>query len=110
MAKAVFIQNGDNLDYTNATDEEIGYCDVVPLASCIGVAAQAILPGATGTVDLTGVYELPADNATAFAVGDVLYWAAADNKLVKTKTGNVYAGLCFADKVAAGGFAAVKIG
>lgn len=110
MAQAIFVQDGDKLDYTNVTDKPIGYRDVVTLVSRIGVSSEVIAPGESGTVELTGVYELPADNAAAFVTGDILYWVAADQKLVKTKTGNIYAGLCFADKAQASARAAVKIG
>lgn len=99
MAKAVFVQKGENIDYTAASD--IGYMEVVPLTSCIGVALEEIASGATGTVSLTGVYELPAaaDLGTGISinVGDAVYWNTANENIDKDATG-VPAGIAVTDK------------
>ena len=69
MAKATFVQKGDNIDFTAAAD--IAYMDVVTLTDRIGVALENIANGATGTVTLTGVFEFPA--ATGPGKGKVTY-------------------------------------
>lgn len=107
MAKAVFVQKGDNIDYINTTGAEIGYMDVVPLGSRIGVALEPIAIGATGTVSTTGVYSIAADSTAAFLTGDALYWSGG--KAVKT-AGGVAVGWAIADKAQAGAVVTVKIG
>lgn len=107
MPKAVYVQKGENINFTNTTVSEIGYMDIVQLPSRIGVALEPIAVNATGSVSVTGVYDLPADNTTAFATGDALYWASG--KVVKT-AGGVSAGFAVADKALAGTIVSAKIG
>lgn len=108
MSKAVFVQKGEVIDYTAAS--ALGYLDVVPLVTRIGVALEDIPVNGTGSVAVTGVYELPAVNNAAFAVGDALYWDATNGVLTKTATGNTPAGWCVEAKALAGTVAKVKIG
>lgn len=99
---------GDSINYTNEAEETINYHDVVPLTNLIGIAAAPIPKGFTETVLLTGVWELPAANTEAFAVGDVLYWNVDDKKLSKDSAG-VPAGMCANAKTNAGTTAEVKL-
>lgn len=107
MAKAVYVQKGDTLDFTNNTGTDIAYKDVVTIGSRIGVALEPIAVGTTGSVGVSGVYSLPADNTNAFTAGDPLYFAGG--KVVKT-AGGVSAGWAFGDKATADAVANVKIG
>jgi predicted RecA/RadA family phage recombinase len=107
MAKAVFVQKGENIDYTAASD--IGYMDVVPMASCIGVALEEIASGATGAVSLTGVYELPAATSLTISVGDAVFWNTTNDNIDKDESG-VPAGIAVADKASAGESVRVKLG
>lgn len=109
MAKAIYVQKGEILDFTNTTGEEIGYNDVVTLDSRIGVAKDIIPVNAVGSVAVTGTYELPADTTAAFVVGEQLYWDETAGKVVKT-AGDIAAGWAFGNKIAAGAVALVKIG
>ena len=43
MAKAVFVQKGDNIDFTAA--DAVEYMDVVPLEDMVGVALENIPAG-----------------------------------------------------------------
>ena len=108
MAKAVFVQKGENIDYTATGDIE--YMEIVPLVSRVGVALEAIADGKTGTVSLTGVYEMPAATSLAINVGDEVYWDNVNNVINKTKTGNIPAGIAVAEKAAAGTSVLVRIG
>ncbi len=110
MAKATFIQKGDNIDYTAAAD--IGYMDVVPLTDRIGVALENIANGATGTVTLTGVFEFPAATGSgkALTVGEKVYWDATNGVITSTATDNTFAGHAVAAKAASGTTARVRIG
>lgn len=107
MAKAVFVQKGENIDYTAAN--AIEYMEVVPLAACIGVALEAIEAGATGTVSLTGVYELPAASSLEIDAGDAVFWNTENENIDKTATG-IPAGIAVTAKTAAGTTARVKLG
>ena len=110
MSEAVFVQKGNVMDYTNGGTEAIAYLEVVPLVTRIGIAQEPIAVGATGSVGLDGVYQLPADSTAAFVAGDALYWDDTANKLTKTATDHTPAGFAFAAKATAGTTAAVRIG
>lgn len=110
MAKvANFVQEGRVIDYT-AGDDAIDVGDVVALTTCVGVALEDIAAGAKGSVQLTGVWTMPAVNDAAFGVGDQLYWDATNSKLTKTATDNISAGVCVAAKGSTVAVASVKIG
>ena len=104
-----FVQVGEKIDFLNGTGADIAYHDVVPVGTaCIGVAEMEIPQNETGTVNLEGVWELTADNATAFNVGDMLYWNTAGKKLTKTNT-DVPAGICILAKTTSEATARVKL-
>ena len=108
MATAKYIQRGETIDYTPQNDT--AYLEVVPLASCIGVATEAIEKGKTGAVSLVGVYELPAATGLAIDVGDAVYWSKSDSCINKTAASNTPAGIAVAAKAEAGTTVLVKIG
>ncbi len=104
-----FIQNGNTIDYTNSGASKISYGDIVTLGVRVGVAAEDIAVGATGGVNLVGVYEVPAITTEAFVVGDVLYLDAT-GKATKTKGSlTVTIGMAVEAKVTAGAVALVRI-
>ena len=107
MAKATYIQKGNNIDYLATTD--IGYMDVVPLTSRIGVALEDIPSGIVGSVTLTGVYEMPAAAPLAIAVGDLVYYNVTNGNITKTTT-DVPAGIAVESKTSSGTTVRVKIG
>ncbi|MCR4442150.1 MAG: DUF2190 family protein [Peptococcaceae bacterium] len=104
-----YIQKGDTIDYLNG-GAALAYGDVVNLTTRIGVAGEAIAAGATGSVHVAGVFELPAINNTAFAVGDALYWDPNARVITNVQAGNVPAGWATEPKALAGTTARVKIG
>lgn len=106
MAKGKFIQTGKTIDYINGGGADVEYGDVVAISARIGIAAENIAVGATGALNVSGVYELPADNTAAFSIGDEVYWDGA--KLTKT-AGGVVAGWITEPKAQAGAVARVKI-
>jgi predicted RecA/RadA family phage recombinase len=110
MAKGTYIQKGKTIDYKNGGEAAIEYKEVIPLVTRIGIAGENIAVDATGSAETEGVYELPAVNNAAFAVGDQLYWDATAGKLTKTSEGNTAAGWCTEVKAEAGTVARVKIG
>lgn len=108
MAKqAIFIQNGKTIDYTATAAIAVG--EVVPMVTIIGVAQTDIANGDTGTLVIDGVFECPAINSVAFAVGDQLYWDDTANQLTKVSTSNTPAGKCTAIKGTTATTAQIKI-
>jgi predicted RecA/RadA family phage recombinase len=110
MPKGTYIHKGDTLDYINSSEADIAYGDVVVIGSRVGIAGENIAVDATGSLKVVGVFELPAVNDTAFAVGDALYWDATAGKLTKTAEGNTAAGYATEAKAQTGTTARVKIG
>lgn len=108
---ARYIQKGNTINYKNTGSEAIEFEDVVVLTDRIGVAALDIPAGAVGAVNLTGVFEMPAETTAAFTVGQALYWDA-DNKRVtatKAQSGAVTAGIAVEPKTAAGASVLVRL-
>ena len=65
MAKtAAYWQKGDSLDYTNKTDQTI------PAGTVLGVAGTEIPAGETGSIHVTGVFEIPKKSGVALVMGD----------------------------------------
>jgi len=104
-----YIQKGDVIDYTNPGPQPLAYNDVVNLTTRIGIAGENISVGATGSVHVVGVYELPAINNAAFAVGEQLYWDPVAGVLTNVAQNNVPAGWATEPKALADTTARVKI-
>jgi predicted RecA/RadA family phage recombinase len=96
MAKN-YIQEGDVLDHIAAA--AIGSGDVVLMGKRIGVAVADIASGATGSVAVEGVFNLPKVVTQAPAQGALLYWDAAASNITTTATGNTLAGYAAAPGV-----------
>lgn len=108
MAKAVFVQKGDNIEIT-ATDA-VGYMDVVPLEDRVGVAQQDIPAGGSGTVTLTGAFSFPAATGAAIKVGQKVYWDSTNSVITGTATNNTFAGYAITAKASAGTAVTVRLG
>lgn len=114
MTKAIsYVQEGDNLDWTNNTGADVGYRDIVVLGTRIYIAGEDIKNGATGTLLTEDGWELLAVNDQAFKIGDPVYFDVAAGKVTKVFAGaagiNVPAGTVIQDKAAAGTTAIVDI-
>lgn len=71
MAKtAVYWQKGDSLDYTNKTDQTIPAGTVLVFGKRMGVAGTEIPAGETGSIHVTGVFEIPKKSGVALVMGD----------------------------------------
>ena len=108
MAKAVYLQKGDNIDVT--VTDAVEYMDVVPLEDKVGVALQDIPAGGTGTVTLTGAYSFPAATGAAIKVGQKVYWDSTNSVITGTATNNTFAGYAITAKASAGTAVAVRLG
>lgn len=104
-----YIQRGETIDYTNPGPAPIAYGDVVGLTNRIGIAGENIAVGATGSVHVVGVYELPAVNNAAFTIGQQLYWDPVANVLTNVDQNNIPAGWATEPKAQAATTARVKI-
>lgn len=104
-----YIQKGDTIDYLNPGPLPIAYNSVVNLGSRIGIAGEGIAVGATGSVHCAGVFELPAINNAAFAVGDTLYWDPGAQNLTNVAVGKIPAGWATEPKPLAGITARVRL-
>ena len=108
MAKAEYIQRGDNIDYMTAANT--AYMEVVPLAARIGVALAEIPKGATGTGTRVGSFRFPAATGK-IDVGAEGYWDKTQNVIVGASgASTVRAGHLIAPKVQADTTALVRIG
>ena len=82
---AEYLQRGESLDYTNATDTLIPDGAVVAVGNHIGVTGCPIPPGKTGSLHMVGVFEIAKTGSTAIEMGATVYFdgpgitAAADN-------------------------------
>lgn len=76
MAKATYWQRGETLDFTNnATGAtKIPANTIVALSGMIGVAGTDIGVGETGSLHVSGVYEMPKSSNAAIAQGAAVYW------------------------------------
>lgn len=84
MAIAVFVQDGEFIDYTPVDAVAAG--DVVVQSELIGVAKRDIPEGVLGSLALVGVFDIAKIAATALAVGTVVYWDTTAK--VATNTSN----------------------
>lgn len=82
-----FISQGDTLTFTATADVASG--DGVLVGSLFGVATGAVKDTETGTLKLTGVFDLPKAGSQAWTVGALIYWTgsactnvASSNKLI----------------------------
>lgn len=106
MAKAIYRQKGETLDYIPAAAQEAG--DIVSLGTRVGVVGEDVAAGELGHVHVEGVYQMPKDSA-AITLGAAVYYNAASGVVTATATGNVPAGYAAAAAAAADSYALVKL-
>lgn len=77
MAKATYWQRGESLDYVNGTESKIAAGTILLVGDLVGVAGTDILPGATGSVEVEGVFIAPKEYAAsdkALTLGQAVQW------------------------------------
>ncbi len=104
---ARYIRKGSVVNFLNNTESIILYGDIVKLSERIGVATSNINVGEIGSVSVEGVYEIPAENAETFTIGDKIYLNES-GKATKT-SGDIVAGWAIEDKLSSTDTAIVKI-
>ena len=106
MAKN-YVQEGDVIDYANASGSTITSGTPVLIGARLGVALADIANGATGSVQVEGVFTVTKLGTDTVAAGALLYWDNTNKRLTTTASGNTLAG--FAVAVAGSGVTTVNI-
>jgi predicted RecA/RadA family phage recombinase len=86
-----YIQPGVNL--TLPAPAAVASGEVVVIGDIHGVAAGDAASGAPVDLVTEGVFELPKVSALAIAIGDKVYWQAAEKLVSKTASGNTLIGV-----------------
>lgn len=107
MSKASFWQRGETIDYTNETTETIEANTIITFGSRIGVAGTDILPGETGSLHVTGVFEFPKSETEIVIGGDVYY--SESNGITASSADGIKAGFAVAGAAAGSSTVLVKI-
>lgn len=105
MAKN-YIQPGEVMDY-KASSAAVASGDVVIAGSIAGVALVDIAKGATGSVQIAGVFNLPLTDTAAVAQGTKVYWDG--DGVTATATENDALGIAFRAAAAGDGSIDVKL-
>ncbi|MCL2640723.1 MAG: DUF2190 family protein [Phycisphaerales bacterium] len=84
----VFIQTGDNIDYTPSVDVPAGA--VIVQGELIGVSKRPIPANTQGSLAVEGVFDFPKATTagSAIGVGVNVYWNATAQQATTTATGN----------------------
>ena len=106
---ATFKHPGEVMDWENATGSDVSVGDVISLGTFCGVASVDIADGETGSVVLSGCFEVDAVNNAAFTQGDLIYFDTSAKKATKD-TSKAFLGVAMRDKETDGTTAYVKIG
>lgn len=106
-------QPGEVIDYTNGTGSTIASGTVVRMGQTLGVTLAAIAAGATGSVSISGVHELPKVTGAVIAQGESLLWDASagkfDDNLATPATGDVGGAAAMAFAAAGNGATTVLV-
>lgn len=94
---ATYRQNGKTIDFINSGSAAIAYGEVVNLATRVGVAAENIAIGDTGSVNVEGVFEEVCITA-AINPGTLVYWDTGNKNITNVSAGNIPAGWCIEPK------------
>ena len=91
-----FIAEGNSVAWTNGTGSAVSSGDVVEMSHTIGIAITDIADGATGTVAIEGVFNVPKVSAAVFSAGEKLIWdtsaGAFDDSSATPATGDITGG------------------
>jgi predicted RecA/RadA family phage recombinase len=104
-------QPGEVIIHTAGADIVSG--QVVRVGKILGVALKDIANGATGEVQISGVFEVPKVSAAVIAAGENLVWdasaAAFDDNAATPATGDVSGGAAVAWEAAGNGVTSMLV-
>lgn len=86
-----FVQPGENVTVTAVAAASSG--DGVKLGNLFGIASGDAAIGDPLVIVTTGVFDMPKVSTDDLAVGDVIYWKAADSAVTSTASGNTKIGV-----------------
>ncbi len=106
-----YIQDGNVIQYTAGADITAG--SVVKMGGTLGVALTDIANGATGSVAIQGVFELPKVSGAVIAQGESLVWDVSagkfDDNLATPATGDVSGASAIAWEAAGNGVTTLAV-
>nr|DAT60410.1 MAG TPA: protein of unknown function DUF2190 [Caudoviricetes sp.] len=108
MASATYFQRGEALDYTNTGSDKITVGTVIKIGTRIGIAGDDILPKATGTIHVSGVFEFKKTGTNEVKMGTNVYFDGTG--ITETAGSNAVAGYAAEDATASATSIKVKIG
>jgi len=84
MAEAVFIQDGQAIDYTPGSDVAVG--QVVVQSDLVGIAKHEIKADTLGALAVEGIFDVAkeAGGGVTFSTGDLAYWDDTNDVAVTT--------------------------
>jgi len=86
MPQAVFVQEGDCIDYTPGGALATG--DVVVQGDLVGVVTRPLAANEVGALAVLGVFDFTKNTNVAYTAGTILYWDDTNNVVTTTATGN----------------------
>lgn len=107
MALAVFVQQGEQIDYTPSADCAAG--DVVVQAELVGVTRTPIAASTPGSLAVAGVFDVAKASETEFAAGAKVYWDATNKVAVTTDGGGANKLVGKATRAAGAGVTVVRV-
>lgn len=108
MAKN-YVEDGKTMDWTNGTGADVASGDPVVVGALIGVAHSDIANGEDGVLHMSGVLQLPKDEAETWSAGAALYFDDASGNVTATE-GTIVAGTAWADAETGDADAPVRLG
>lgn len=100
-----YVMSGTVIDYVASSPVTSG--QVLLIGTRIGVALTAIASGATGAVQVLGIFTIAKLSTDVVAAGALLYWDNTNSRLTTTASGNTLAG--YATAAAGSGVTTVEI-
>lgn len=93
MATALFLNEGDAIDYTPGSGVTAG--DVVVQNELVGVVQNDIAANVKGSLRIKGVHRFPCatGSGTAIAAGKKVYWNASSTTMTETSGGATLSGM-----------------
>lgn len=108
-----YVQPGEVIDWTNGTGSAVAAGDVVKVGKILGVALVDIAASATGSVQITGVFEVPKVSGAVIAQGENLTWDVSavgfDDNAATPASGDVTGAPAIAFEAAGNGVTSFKV-
>lgn len=106
-------QPGEVVDFVNGTGSTVTSGSVVKIGTVLGVALADIADGATGAVQVEGVFVVPKVSGAVIAQGETLTWdvsaGAFDDNAATPATGDVTGAAAFAFAAAGNGVTSLAV-